>query len=297
MITKIILKEELNTEELRKLEILFRETPRDILDDFLILTDSPELARICRRFHMAVAAVLSGGRRNAAAGDADPCGARDFSGLSDPCSARDFSGLSDSCSARDFSGIPYAVTDIDDLDERYLERVWQRYRRLPWIICETKRCLVRETVPEDVDSFYRIYRDKSITAYMEDLFEDKEEERQYIRDYIEKVYGFYGFGMWTVCLKETGEVIGRAGLSMREGFEEPELGYVIGKKWQRQGIAAEVCREILAYGRDELGFERVRALMHPENTASKRLCCKLGFLYGKEIVLDSEVYHSYYIRL
>lgn len=285
MITKIILKEELNMEELRKLEILFRETPRDILDDFLILTDSPELARICRRFHMAVAAVLSGGRRSAAAGDADACGEGDFSGFPDPCAAGDF------------SGIPYAVTDIDDLDERYLERIWRRYRGLPWDICGTERCLVRETVPEDVDSFYRIYSDESITAYMEGLFEDKEKEKQYIRDYIEKVYGFYGFGMWTVCLKETGKVIGRAGLSMREGFEEPELGYVIGKKWQRQGIAAEVCREILAYGRDELGFERVRALMHPGNTASKRLCCKLGFLYGKEIVLDSEVYHSYYIRL
>lgn len=285
MITKIILKEELNTEELRKLEILFRETPRDILDDFLILTDSPELARICRRLHMAVAAVLSGRRRNAVTGDAVACGVGGFS------------GIHDTCGVGDFSGIPYAVTDIDDLDERYLERVWQRYRGLPWDICETERCLVRETVPEDVDSFYRIYSDESITAYMEDLFEDKEEEKQYIRDYIEKVYGFYGFGMWTVCLKETGEVIGRAGLSMREGFEEPELGYVIEKKWQRQGIAAEVCREILAYGRDELGFERVRALMHPENTASKRLCCKLGFRYEEEITLDKTIYNLYCIRL
>lgn len=297
MITKIILKEELNTEELRKLEILFRETPRDILDDFLILTDSPELARICRRFHMAVAAVLSGGRRSAAAGDADPWGEGDFSGTHDACGAGDFSGIHDTCGEGDFSGIPYAVTDIDDLDERYLERIWRRYRGLPWDICETERCLVRETVPEDVDSFYRIYSDESITAYMEDLFEDEEKEKQYIRDYIEKVYGFYGFGMWTVCLKETGEVIGRAGLSMREGFEEPELGYVIGKKWQRQGIAAEVCRKILAYGRDELGFERVRALMHPGNTASKRLCCKLGFRYEEEITLDKTVYNLYCIRL
>lgn len=269
MISKIILEEELNTEELQKLEILFKETPRDILDDFLILTDSPELARICRRLDMAVAAVLSADRRSAAAGDAEVCGVRDF------------------------SRIPYAVTDIDDLDERYLERIWQRYRGLPWEICETERCLVRETVPEDVDSFYRIYRDKSITAYMEDLFEDRDEEKQYIRDYIEKVYGFYGFGMWTVCLKENGEVIGRAGLSMREGFEEPELGYVIGTKWQRRGIAAEVCRAVLTYGRDELGFERVRALMHPGNTASERLCRKLGFQYEKEMTLDSEIYNLY----
>lgn len=285
MITKIILEEELNTEELQKLEILFRETPRDILDDFLILTDSPELARICRRFHMAVAAVLSGDRRSVAAGDADACGTENFP------------GLHDTCGMWDFSGVPYAVTDTDDLDERYLERIWRRCRGLPWGICETERCLVRESVPEDVDSFYQIYSDESITAFMEDLFEDKEKEKQYIRDYIEKVYGFYGFGMWTVCLKETGEVIGRAGLSMREGFEEPELGYVIGEKWQKQGIAAEVCRGILAYGRDELGFERVRALMHPENVASERLCHKLGFLYEEEITLGSEIYSSYYMRL
>ena len=260
MIIKIILEEELNTEELQKLEILFQETSKDILNDFLILTDSPELARICRRMDMAVAAVLSGAEK-------------------------------------DFSGIPYAVTDADDLDERYLERIWRRYRGIPWEICETARCLVRETTPEDVESFYRIYSDDSITAYMENLFEDEEEEKQYIRDYIEKVYGFYGFGMWTICLKETGEVIGRAGLSMREGFEEPELGYVIGKKWQRQGIAAEVCREILAYGRDELGFGRIQALMHPENTASKGLCRKLGFCGGGTMESDGKIYNIYYTDL
>lgn len=132
---------------------------------------------------------------------------------------------------------------------------------------------------------------------MENLFEDRDEEKRYIRDYIEKVYGFYGFGMWTVCLKETGEVIGRAGLSMREEFEEPELGYVIGEKWQGRGIAEEVCREILAYGRDELGFEQVRALMHPENKASKRLCGKLGFCYKAEITLDGELYDLYTVEL
>lgn len=255
------------------MEILFRETERVILDEFLILTDSPKLAGICRKLDIAVAVVLSGNRGGTAGGTADACGERDF------------------------SGIPYAVTDTEDLDEKYLERIWQRYRGIPWEICETKRCLVRESTVEDVESFYQIYRDESITAYMEDLFEDREKERQYIRDYIEKVYGFYGFGMWTVCLRETGEVIGRAGLSVREGFEEPELGYVIGKKWQGQGIATEVCREILAYGRDELGFERVRALMHPENAASKGLCRKLGFRYETDITLDETIYNLYSISL
>lgn len=274
MITKIILKEELNTEELRKLEILFRETDKAILDEFLILTDSPELAGICRKFDIAVAAVLTGNREAAAGAgeDADVCGG-------------------------DFQGISYAVTDIEDLDDNYLERIWQRYRGIPWKICETERCLVRESVPEDVDSFYEIYRDREITEYMENLYEDREKERQYIRDYIEKVYAFYGFGMWTVCLKEAGEVIGRAGISMREGFEEPELGYVIGKTWQRQGIATEVCREILNYAGNELGLEQIRALMHPENVASQRLCHRLGFCYEKEIEVDGIFYRSYRIEI
>lgn len=260
MIVRIILEEELDSEELEKLDILFRETDRDILLDFLILTDSPELACICRKLDMAVAAVLTEEKK-------------------------------------EFPGVSYAVTDTENLDENYLERIWRRYRGIPWRICETKRCFVRESVPEDVESFYRIYQDKDITEYMEGLFEDPEREKQYIRDYIEKVYGFYGFGMWTVCLQESGEVIGRAGLSMREGFDEPELGYVIGKKWQRRGIAEEVCREILFYGREELGIERVRILMHPDNTASERLCHKLGFAYAGEEKLEEAVYSRYMIHL
>lgn len=319
MITKIILREELNKEELWNLELLFRETDKAILDEFLILTDSPELAGICRKFDIAVAAVLTGNREAAAGAgeDTDVCGGekavgferaeREAAGTVCACAAegsgraedldRESAGNAACQCDGDFQGISYAVTDIEDLDDNYLERIWQRYRGIPWKICETERCLVRESVPEDVDSFYEIYRDREITEYMEDLYEDREKERQYIRDYIEKVYAFYGFGMWTVCLKETGEVIGRAGLSMREGFEEPELGYVIGKTWQRQGIAAEVCLEILNYAGNELGLEQIRALMHPENTASQRLCHRLGFYYEREIEVDGIFYRSYRIEI
>ena len=297
MITKIILREELNKEELWNLELLFRETDKAILDEFLILTDSPELAGICRKFDIAVAAVLTGNREAAArAGeDADACADEGAGSCEDP-EGESVGNTAWQCGGG-FQGISYAVTDIEDLDENYLERIWQRYRGIPWRICETVRCLVRESVLEDVDSFYQIYRDKEITEYMEDLYKDREKERQYIRDYIEKVYAFYGFGMWTVCLKETGEVIGRAGLSMREGFEEPELGYVSGKTWQRQGIAEEVCREILNYAGSELGLEQIRALMHPENAASERLCHRLGFCYEREIEVDGIFYRSYRIDL
>ena len=184
---------------------------------------------------------------------------------------------------KNYPGVLYAVMDYRDIDWEYIDRVYRRYHGLPWDICETERCFIRETTVEDVESFYTIYKDKSVTEYMEDLFKDPEEERQYIRDYIDKVYGFYGFGMWTVCLKSTGEVIGRAGLSMRDGFEEPELGYLIGVPWQRKGLAEEVCGEIIRYGKEELEIGKIQILMEEGNVASEKLCKKLGFIFSGKV--------------
>lgn len=179
-----------------------------------------------------------------------------------------------------FSGVRYLAEGWESITPSYLERVYRRCRGLPWQILETKRCILRETVEADVDAFYRIYEEPSITAFMENLFADREEELRYTADYRKNMYEFYGYGIWSVILKETGEVIGRAGLDMRRGFEEPELGFVIGVLWQRRGIAEEVCRAILRYGEEELGFTRVQALTEQENRASLALLKKLGFVFA-----------------
>ena len=178
---------------------------------------------------------------------------------------------------QDFSGFLFAVEDPEDLEPEYIERVYRRLKGLPWNILRTKRCLIRETVPEDVDVFYQIYSHPSITEYMEGLYPDVEEEKQYVREYIEKVYTFFGFGVWTVVEKTGGAVIGRAGFSYRDGYEEPEIGFIIGVPWQRKGYAEEVCRAILNYGRKVLGFGVIQAFVRPGNDASLKLCRKLGF--------------------
>ncbi|MCM1112822.1 MAG: GNAT family N-acetyltransferase [Muribaculum sp.] len=192
----------------------------------------------------------------------------------------------------DFSFCKYACEDPTELDLRYLDRIYRRYRAIPWDILETERCLVRETTVEDVDDFYRIYSVPSITKYMEPLYEDPEEERAYARDYIEQVYAFYEFGMWTVVDKSSGEVIGRAGLCFREGYEDPELGFVIAADRQGQGLATEVCGAILRYGGETLGFGKIQAFVQPDNAASLRVCGQLGMkktgharLQGKEYLI------------
>lgn len=191
---------------------------------------------------------------------------------------------------QDFSKFLFAVEDPEELEPEYIERVYRRLKGMPWNILDTGRCRVRETIPEDVEAFYRIYSDPSITRYMEDLYPDVEEERQYIRDYIDKVYTFFGFGVWTVVEKESGSVIGRAGLSYREGFEDPELGFIIGVPWQGKGYAKEVCRGVMDYGWRALEFERIQALVEPGNRVSLRLCERLGFCREEEICLEGKRY-------
>lgn len=191
---------------------------------------------------------------------------------------------------QDFSGFPYAVEDPESLDSDYADRVYRRLKGLPWDILETERCLIRETTPEDVDDFFQIYSDPSITEYMEELYPEPEQERRYIREYIEKVYTFLEFGVWTVVEKTSGSVIGRAGFSYREGYQEPELGFIIGVPWQRHGYAKEVCTAILEYGKNVLEFTRVQAMVEPENLISLHLCAKLGFREEERVSLQGKRY-------
>lgn len=179
----------------------------------------------------------------------------------------------------------YCVESMDDIDERYLERVYRRFAGLPWDIAQTKRLKIREITVADVARLYELYRDGSITRYMGALFPDPEQEKAYTEDYIKNVYGFYGYGMWVLEEKAGGRVIGRAGLEYREGFEGLELGYMLGVDYQHMGYAYEACRAIISYGVSELGQKEYCSFVDRENAASIRLCERLGFVPERTVQL------------
>lgn len=183
----------------------------------------------------------------------------------------------------DFGEISYCMEKPEEITPDYLERVYRRYRDIPWDILVTERCLIRETTVEDIEELFTIYQNPAMTRYTDGLHADIEEEKAYTKAYIKSMYHYYEYGIWTVVWRENGQIIGRAGFSEREGCHIPQLGFAIAAKWQRQGIAYEICRAILEYGWNELEFERVQAMVHPENTASMNLCKKLGFVMDKYI--------------
>lgn len=188
----------------------------------------------------------------------------------------------------------YCVENINDIDDDYKRMVYCRTKGIAMDVLETERLLVREIEIADVSNLYELYADESITRYMEPLFEKIEDEIKYTQDYIKNIYGFYGFGMWILVLKETNQVIGRAGLEYKEGYEGLELGFMLGTKYQHKGYAYEACRAIIDYAVNYLEQKSFRAVVHKENIASRGLCERLGFMENK---LDSEEYMEYVLEI
>ena len=183
----------------------------------------------------------------------------------------------------DFPFTQYALEgNSEDYDEEYLYRILLRILGRPWTILETERLLVRETTVEDVDRFYEIYSQPGITDFIENLFENPEDEKIYTRNYIKDIYGYYNYGIWTVIEKQSNRIIGRAGISPEDGCEYPDLGFVIDKEYQGHGYAFEVCAAIMDYAKNELEFNTIQARVKPNNLISVSLLKKLGFKINRK---------------
>lgn len=74
---------------------------------------------------------------------------------------------------------------------------------------DTERLFLREMTPEDFNALYAVLADSDIMQHYPYTF-DEARVKNWISKNIERYYVF-GFGLWAVCLKSTGEMIGDCG--------------------------------------------------------------------------------------
>ncbi len=150
---------------------------------------------------------------------------------------------------------------------------------------ETERMRLRHATRDDLDAWHEISRDAERAWYGEPQSTvDETRAKLELRIAHQERHGF---SLWPVELKETGEVIGVAGLVHLQDGPEVEVGYRFLERHWGNGYATEAARAAVAFGFEELRLDRIVAVTLPDNHASRRVLEKCGlafvgptFVYG-----------------
>ena len=144
------------------------------------------------------------------------------------------------------------------------------------MIIETERLFLREMKENDFDSLYEVLADADIMQHYPYTF-DENRVRNWIQRNIER-YRIFGFGLWAVCLKETGEMIGDCGITLQliDGQIKPEIGYHIRANKQRNGYAKEAAIAVRDWTFNNTPFQIVYSYMKHTNEPSVKTAISYG---------------------
>ena len=150
------------------------------------------------------------------------------------------------------------------------------------MILETERLFLREMTMGDFDALYAVLSDSEIMQHYPYSFD---EER--VRSWIErnmKRYTDDGFGLWAVCLKDTGEMIGDCGLTLQniDGQMLPEIGYHIRRDQQRKGYAKEAAMAVRDWAFGNTEYPALYSYCKYTNVGSFKTAESIGMHFEKE---------------
>ena len=144
------------------------------------------------------------------------------------------------------------------------------------MIIETERLFLREMKESDFDALYKVLADSDIMQHYPYTF-DENRVINWIQRNIER-YRIFGFGLWAVCLKETGEMIGDCGITLQliDGQIKPEIGYHIRADKQRNGYAKEAAIAVRDWTFNNTPFQIVYSYMKYTNEPSVKTAISYG---------------------
>lgn len=149
------------------------------------------------------------------------------------------------------------------------------------LMIESERLVFRKFTLDDLPQLIAQRSDPDVNEFLGGTkLQNPEALSKRIRFYM-SCYDSHGFGMCAMIWKPNGEMIGSAGLQPLDGTDEIEVGYSMIKDYWGRGIGTEAARAWLEHGFREHGLERIVAVAHTENWASRHIMEKLGMQYEK----------------
>jgi ribosomal-protein-alanine N-acetyltransferase len=144
---------------------------------------------------------------------------------------------------------------------------------------ETSRLILRLFSSDDLDEFAAINADPEGMRY---IGNGKPQSREQTRIRLESILDHYtqhGFGLFAMVDKKSGAFVGFCGLQHLDNTSEIEVGYRLARRFWGIGLATEAARACLHYGFEQLGLERIVAVIQPGNIQSQSVARKIGLRY------------------
>ena len=140
----------------------------------------------------------------------------------------------------------------------------------------TDHLLCRRWIATDVEPLFEVYSDADAMQWVGD---GKPITRAQCQEWLEVTEANYiqrGYGMFTLELRETGEVVGFAGLVHPDRQSEAEIKYALSRKHWGRGLASELIPSLLRYGAEVHGLHRILATVARGNSISRHVLQKSG---------------------
>ena len=182
------------------------------------------------------------------------------------------------------------IESFDSIDKTFIENTLLRSHGKPITIASTKRLIIRELAVSDIPQIYTIYSDPQVRKYIDNIDDYLDAEMEKQKAYIQKVYSFYGYGLWGVFGKTSKKLIGRCGFENEtiDGKDEIMLSYLLDSEHWGYGYALECCEAALRYAKENLDMNRIVVVIDHDNSRSIKTAEKLGFKYEKDVVFNDK---------
>lgn len=156
------------------------------------------------------------------------------------------------------------------------------------MLIETKRLLLREWQKSDLDPMAIINQDPKVMEFFPSIRTYTETEK-FINANI-SAYEKYGYCLYPVELKASGELIGFVGLNYTDWQAHftpaVEIGWRLGAQFWGQGYATEAAMAVRDFAFNTLNLDELVSFTVPANVRSRKLMERLGFIHDPKDDFD-----------
>ena len=156
-------------------------------------------------------------------------------------------------------------------------------------ILETERLYLRRITLDDADLMLAVWNDPAFVRNVGDRgIRTLEEARDAVISGPLQLFSSYGYGPFVMVQKSDGARAGVCGLFRRDFLEHPDIGFALLPDYRGGGLVGEASIAVVKHARDDLGLEKITAIVSPDNAPSIGVIEKLGLSFSRMITMPDD---------